>query len=405
MLGVALEGGGAKGAFHIGAMKALLEEGYEIDGIVGTSIGAFNAAMIAQGDFDKCLNMWRNISPEQLFDIEDRYMANIINRNLDIKTISYLSGEAKKIILNRGIETDNLRKIVDDLIDEEKLRKSYMDFGLVTVKLGPLGPVELFKKDIPQGKLKDYIMASARYPGLKMEPLDGKAYLDGGIYDNCPVNLLAKKNYDKIIAIRLNTNKMLKHIDDDVNVVEIQPSMDLGGTFIFTKELAHRNIKLGYYDAIKAIRKLRGREYYIEPVDDNLIFSRLLEIPDDVIIEVGNSMGIENMLPKRMLFEYIIPNIAKYLNVNRGETYQDIIIALLENMAKERNIEKFRIYSLQEFLQLIKDNEKEINMQKKIEVSLRGLKRIAIENITQINMKILNEKLIDLLDESKLKKL
>ena len=405
MLGVALEGGGAKGAFHIGAMKALLEEGYEIDGIVGTSIGAFNAAMIAQGDFDKCLNMWRNISPEQLFDIEDRYMANIINRNLDIKTISYLSGEAKKIILNRGIETDNLRKIVDDLIDEEKLRKSYMDFGLVTVELGPLGPVELFKKDIPQGKLKDYIMASARYPGLKMEPLDGKAYLDGGIYDNCPVNLLAKKNYDKIIAIRLNANKMLKHIDDDVNVVEIQPSMDLGGTFIFTKELAHRNIKLGYYDAIKAIRKLRGREYYIEPVDDNLIFSRLLEIPDDVIIEVGNSMGIENMLPKRMLFEYIIPNIAKYLNVNRGETYQDIIIALLENMAKERNIEKFRIYSLQEFLQLIKDNEKEINMQKKIEVSLRGLKRIAIENITQINMKILNEKLIDLLDESKLKKL
>ena len=102
-------------------------------------------------------------------------------------------------------------------------------------------------------------MASARYPGLKMEPLDGKAYLDGGIYDNCPVNLLAKKNYDKIIAIRLNSNKKLKHISNDVNVVEIKPSMDLGGIFIFTKEITRRNIKLGYYDAIKAIRKLKGR--------------------------------------------------------------------------------------------------------------------------------------------------
>ena len=60
MLGVALEGGGARGAFHVGAIKALLEEGYEIDGVVGTSIGAFNAAMIAQGDFEKCFEMFIN---------------------------------------------------------------------------------------------------------------------------------------------------------------------------------------------------------------------------------------------------------------------------------------------------------------------------------------------------------
>ena len=36
---------------------------------------------------------------EMLFDIENRHMANIINRNLDKKTITYFSGEAKKIIL------------------------------------------------------------------------------------------------------------------------------------------------------------------------------------------------------------------------------------------------------------------------------------------------------------------
>ena len=174
MLGVALEGGGARGAFHVGAIKALLEEGYEIDGIVGTSIGAFNAAMIAQGDFEKCFDMWCNISPKQLFNIEDRHMANILKKNLNIKTITYFSSEAKKIISNRGIDTENLRKVVDQLIDEDKLRKSNIDFGLVTVELGPISPIEMFKEDIPNGKLKDYIMASARYPGLKMEPLDGK---------------------------------------------------------------------------------------------------------------------------------------------------------------------------------------------------------------------------------------
>lgn len=399
MLGVALEGGGARGAFHVGAIKALLEEGYEIDGIVGTSIGAFNAAMVAQGDFEKCFEMWSNVTPQQLFDIEDRHMANVINRNLNIKTITYFSSEAKRIITNRGIDTDNLRKVVDELIDEEKLRNSNMDFGLVTVELGPLSPIEVFKEDIPNGKIKDFIMASARYPGLKMEPLDGKAYLDGGLYDNCPVNLLSKKNYDKIIAIRLNSSRKLKHIDESANVVEIQPSMDLGGTFIFTKDLAHRNIKLGYYDAIKAIRKLKGREYYIEPIDDDLIFSKLLELPDELIIDIGISMGLEDIPPKRMLFEFILPNLSKYLNLKKEDNYQDIIIALLENMAKEREVEKFKIYSLSDFFNIIKDNEKESSFHKKVQISLRGLKRKAIENITQVDMNIINEKLLCMLED------
>ena len=61
MLGLALEGGGAKGAFHIGAVKALLENGYEFDGVVGTSIGAFNGALISQGDFEKAYDLWINM--------------------------------------------------------------------------------------------------------------------------------------------------------------------------------------------------------------------------------------------------------------------------------------------------------------------------------------------------------
>ncbi len=400
MLGVALEGGGARGAFHIGAIKALLEEGYKIDGIVGTSIGAFNAAMIAQGDFEKCFEMWYNISPKQLFDIEDKHMANVLKKNINIKTISYFSSEAKKIISNRGIDSENLRKIVDDLVDEEKLRKSNIDFGLVTVELGSLSPIELFKEDIPKGRLKDYIMASGRYPGLKMEPLDGKTYVDGGIYDNCPVNLLTRKNYDEIIAIRLNTSKKLKHIRKDVNITEIQPSMDLGGTFIFTNNLAHRNIKLGYYDTIRVIRNLKGREYYIEPIDEKIIFNKLLELPDKFILDIGKSMGLENIVPKRMLFEFILPNISKYLNLGKEDTYQDIIIALFEAMARERNIEKFKIYSLGEFLNLVMDNEKDINIQNKIGLSLSSIRRKAIENITQVDVDLINKKLVCLLNKS-----
>lgn len=57
MKGLALEGGGVKGAYHIGVMTALREMGLaDFDGYVGTSIGAINAAMFCAGDWEKPWN-------------------------------------------------------------------------------------------------------------------------------------------------------------------------------------------------------------------------------------------------------------------------------------------------------------------------------------------------------------
>ena len=153
---------------------------------------------------------------------------------------------------------------------------------------------------------------------------------------------------------------------------------------------------------MKVLRNLRGREYYIEPIDDDIIFSKLLEIPDDMIFDIGRNMGFENIPAKRMLLEYIIPNIARYLNINKEYNYQDILILLLEHMAKDRGIEKFKIYKLEEFLRLIRDNDKEIAMQKKMEINLRGLRRKALENITQVNIEMIDENLMKLLIENKI---
>ena len=95
-------------------------------------------------------------------------------------------------------------------------------------------------------------------------------------------------------------------------------------------------------------------------------------------------------------------------NIARANAYDPTIITTLTGKGwtvnwnennKERHIEKFKIYTLEEFLNLIKDNEKESNFHSKIKLSLNGLKRIAIENITQVNVDLLNEKLISLLSE------
>ena len=69
---VALEGGGAKGAFHIGAVQACLEAGLRPDVVAGTSIGALNAAMIAQGDFEQAKAFWNEVSAGDVFNPDDQ---------------------------------------------------------------------------------------------------------------------------------------------------------------------------------------------------------------------------------------------------------------------------------------------------------------------------------------------
>ena len=106
------------------------------------------------------------------------------------------------------------------------------------------------------------------------------------------------------------------------------------------------------------------------------------------------------MNPKECYLNLLLPNICKYLNLDKEAIYQDIIITLFEDMAKERNIEKFKIYSLMDFIDLIKENDREVNLKNRVSISLSGLKRLAIENLITINVQFINKKLMDIMKES-----
>ena len=77
MYGLVLEGGGARGAFQIGCWKALRELGVEIKGVSGTSVGALNGAMIIQDDFERTYDLWYNLSPSQVIDVDDDTVTNV----------------------------------------------------------------------------------------------------------------------------------------------------------------------------------------------------------------------------------------------------------------------------------------------------------------------------------------
>src|SRR6056297_56655 len=95
--GLVLEGGGAKGAYHIGAAKALAELDIKIGGISGTSVGALNGAMLIQDDLEKAYNLWYNIKPSKVYEINDNYFQDLKDLKITKETFIYFYNKVKDI--------------------------------------------------------------------------------------------------------------------------------------------------------------------------------------------------------------------------------------------------------------------------------------------------------------------
>ena len=72
-------------------------------------------------------------------------------------------------------------------MDENAIRASHIKYGLVITEMNTLRSVQCTLDDIPQGQLKDYMLASsACFPALRPYEIDGVMYIDGGWRDNMP---------------------------------------------------------------------------------------------------------------------------------------------------------------------------------------------------------------------------
>jgi len=366
MYGLVLEGGGAKGSYHVGAYKAILELGIDIGIIAGTSIGAVNGAGFAQGDYEKVYELWSNIKNSSVFDVEDKQIEKLKQFDIDKVSFEYFTNKVKSVILKGGLDTSVMRNLLENTLDEEKLRNSDIDFALVTVSVTDFKPMEIYIDDIPKGKLIDYVMASASFPGFKTGQIDGKIFIDGGIYNNLPINLVSNKGYNKIIAVRtygVGVEKNFK-LPENVEYIVIEPNEDLGKTLDFDDDVAKYNIKLGYYDAMKVLTKLSGKKYYIKNnISKDKFFKKLVEVDEDKIIRIMEYLGEKrNMEPRRYFFEILIPKLVNWLELDDNVSYKNIIIALYEMLADYLQLERFKIYSYVDFKNFIEEELKKIKL-------------------------------------------
>lgn len=356
MYGLVLEGGGAKGAYHIGAYKALIEEGIQISGIAGTSVGALNGAILAQGDYEKAYEMWENMSYSTVINASDEEIDRLKSGKVSKEDISLMAAKIKGVITEGGLDISPLRDLVMEVVDEEKIRASGMDFGIVTVSLTDLKPVEIYIEDIPDGELAQYLLASAYFPAFKREKIGGKRYVDGGIYNNLPVNLLVDKGYKDLILIRTHGVGYVKKVDlTGLNAITISPNEELCRTLDFEMDSARYNLELGYYDGLKALRGLRGFHYYIEAdYDSDYYINYLWNLEEEKVNSLKEVFKIDKNIPsKKALFEFINPKLSSLLDIDKEEDYEEIFYNLVEKLAEIYEIEKFKIYSYNELKDLV----------------------------------------------------
>lgn len=254
--GLVLGGGGAKGAYHVGVLKALKQCHVQYDIVTGTSIGALLGCMAASNQIDQAIELWENLT------IDDVIEAGV-SLNVDIEELFERKSEVfqffKQTIKEKKVNIDPLKQLIEKSLNYDAFMSSPIDFGLVTYLLDENKPVLKYKKDLTEENCAQYLLASSScFPFFPVCMIDDKGYIDGGYYDNCPVEMAMEMGAEKLIVVDLNWKITHPEFLRRPNILYIHPFEDLGSFLDFERLTLDQRMERGYYDALKALKKLEG---------------------------------------------------------------------------------------------------------------------------------------------------
>lgn len=253
-IGLVLSGGGGKGAYQVGVLKALAENGLldDVTAISGASIGAVNAMLYAMEDIELMYKAWEEIEMETIFDV-----------NLEMLS-------QNRYYFSR----DEMLSMISKYIDFEKIKSGKYTIYNSIAKIVPgqeAMEVEYRRlQDYDEETIKKILLASTALPIIyEAVEIDGNYYRDGGICDNTPIQPLYDAGIRQFIVIGLSRGTYDFSKWPDADFILINPSQDIGssilGTINFTDYAIEYREMLGYKDGIRSIRtKFHPDETYIK---------------------------------------------------------------------------------------------------------------------------------------------
>lgn len=351
---ICFAGGGSKGAYQLGAWKALNELGEDFQIATGTSIGSINAAFYVQKEIEKAEELWYNLDVETV-------MVNGINMEMSFQSVfkqrEQLIPFMKTYFQSKGADITPFHDNIKKYFKCEEFFSSDIDYALMTVKYPSMSPVEITKEKMREKgeNAWEWIAAScAAFPVFPVMHIDGEEYVDGGYYDNLPIASAFKLGAESVVAVDLNHENSHKGYIYHPCVTYIRPSQDLGAFLNFDKRAIEFSSNLGYYDTMKVYGKYLGIKYIFSFADKekfSLISNEFLRIltfmeanfdfSDEVRFQRVNKLpGCTAILSKK--------------SGNKNSTSTQLFIAAFEEFLDLLEFDSRKVYSLEKLLNELK---------------------------------------------------
>jgi NTE family protein len=252
-IAVVLAGGGAKGAAHIGVLKALEEMNIPVDIVTGTSMGAYVGGLYATGmsadeiesfiysvDWNSGYRDRVDRSQRRVRDkeYEDRYQ---ITTDLGLRF-----GEVRSP--TGVVQGQNMLRILRETTGNLGRFDSFDDLA-IPYRSVATDIVELEEVVLGNGYLVDAMMASMSVPGaLPPYELNGHMLVDGGVVNNMPVDVARAMGADVVIAVDISTDYKNKE--------------DFTGLFAVADQLSNYLVRRSTQEQAET---LHGDDVYIRP--------------------------------------------------------------------------------------------------------------------------------------------
>jgi len=198
MLGLVFAGGGVSGAAHAGVLKAMIDAGIRVDCICGTSSGAIVAALYASGKNPADTSYWSPLIAKKPLDYDIKGILRKLWRRR-----TYLGG------VMRG---DKLQHALNELLGDAQLTELQPAVGLIATDLASSREIVFASRPllyplphvtvVTDERVAMAVRASLSIPGL-FQPLrrDNRVLVDGGVTDNCPIEVARAFGATHIIAV------------------------------------------------------------------------------------------------------------------------------------------------------------------------------------------------------------
>ncbi len=380
-------GGGAKGSYQMGVWKCLEELNYKFDIACGTSIGCLNAAMYAQNEYEKCNELWNKISLEMIMEEELNYDENVAIRNM-LKQKTDLLSFVQKFFKNRGADITPFKRLMDEYIDENKIKESNITLGIVSASFPTLQPIEVVSNDLQIEQIKPYILASVScFPIFPICKIDDLGLIDGGYYDNLPINFALSLGADEVVAVDLDYTITHKEFMNKPYVKYIKPSWNLGGFMRFERDQIENNRILGYNDCQKSYGLKMGFRYTFNLFDGLDSFSRRYIL---YVAKIVGKMRLNkiktNVKPEQEgdIFHLLEKHTFRPLTDN------EYYIRAIEMAAEFFGVNYLPVYDISEMFDIILDEINQINddmdLLKGYDILKKGKQKDFISRINDRNL-------------------